>query len=80
MKKKIEKQTNKNTGMQQKELRWEEAATSSEQRRATGWVSGDERGPGVFWENIPVLHTDRLFCPQLLYIFYYVTPNFISNK
>lgn len=36
---------------------------------ATGWVSGDERGPGVFRENIPVLHTDRLFCPQLLYIF-----------
>lgn len=29
MKKKIEKQTNKNTGMQQKELRWEEAATNS---------------------------------------------------
>lgn len=29
MKKKIEKQTNKNTGMQQKELQWEEAATNS---------------------------------------------------
>lgn len=48
---------------------------------ATRWVSGDERGPGVFRENIPVLHTDRLFCPQLLYIFI-ISPqiSFLTNN